>query len=69
MSYVDLHLHLLPGVDDDVVKEADKAFRKQGLDIRTGTRVTGSGLDGDAVFIEVEKESCAHGGVLVIDRK
>ena len=31
---------ILPGMDDDVIKEADKVFRKQGLEIRTGTKVT-----------------------------
>ena len=43
-------------MDDDVVKEADRVFRKQGLDIRTGTRVTNGGRTADGVFIEVEKD-------------
>jgi dihydrolipoamide dehydrogenase len=38
------------------VKEADKALRKQGLEIRTGTRVTGGGRTGDGVFVTVEKD-------------
>jgi dihydrolipoamide dehydrogenase len=56
VTVVELLPAILPGMDDDVVKEAEKTFRKQGLDIRTGTRVTGGGRTGDTVFIEVEKE-------------
>lgn len=33
---------LLPGMDGDVRKEAAKIFKKQGMDIRTGTKVTGA---------------------------
>jgi len=43
-------------MDDDVVKEAERVLRKQGLDIRTGTRVTGGGRTDAGVFIEVEKD-------------
>jgi dihydrolipoamide dehydrogenase len=56
VTVVELLPAILPGMDDDVVKEADKTFRKQGLDIRTGTRVTNGGRTGDGVFIEVEKD-------------
>ncbi len=47
---------ILPGNDDDVVKEADKIFRKQGLEIHTGTRVTGADVRDDGVTIHVEKD-------------
>jgi dihydrolipoamide dehydrogenase len=47
-------------MDDDVVKEADKALRKQGLEIRTGTKVVNGGRNGDAVFIEVEKDGATE---------
>jgi dihydrolipoamide dehydrogenase len=56
VTVVELLPAILPGVDDDVVKEAEKTFRKQGLDIRTGTRVIGGGRTGDTVFIEVQKD-------------
>ncbi len=56
VTVVELLPAILPGMDDDVVKEADKTFRKQGLDIRTGTRVTGGAREGDAVFVTVEKD-------------
>src|SRR4051794_70358 len=56
VTVVELLPAILPGMDDEIVKEADKTFRKQGLDIRTGTRVTGGGRTGDTVFVEVEKD-------------
>ncbi|HET9013135.1 MAG TPA: dihydrolipoyl dehydrogenase [Gemmatimonadaceae bacterium] len=56
VTVVELLPAILPGTDDEVVKEADKAFRKQGLDIRTGTRVVNGGRTDAGVFIEVEKD-------------
>src|SRR4051795_7464542 len=37
---------ILPGFDDDVRKEANKIFKKQGIDFRLGTKVTGVNVDG-----------------------
>src|SRR6185369_1900612 len=56
VTVVELLPAILPGMDDEVVKEADKTFRKQGLDIRTGTRVTNGGRTADGVFVEVEQD-------------
>jgi dihydrolipoamide dehydrogenase len=56
VTVVELLPAILPGMDDDVVKEADRSFRKQGLDIRTATKVTNGGRTGDTVFIDVEKD-------------
>src|SRR5262249_9525707 len=56
VTVVELMPAILPGMDDDVVKEADRVLRKQGLEIRTGTRVTNGGRTADGVFIEVEKD-------------
>lgn len=50
---------ILPGNDDDVVKEADRVFRKQGLEIHTGTKVTGGDVRDDGVTIHVEKDGAA----------
>lgn len=60
VTVVELLPAILPGMDDDVVKEADKVFRKQGLDIRTGTRVTNGGRTDNGVFLEVEKDGKAE---------
>ncbi len=56
VTVVELLPSILPGMDDDVVKEADKAFRKQGLDIRLGTKVTGGGRTNDGAFVTVDKD-------------
>ena len=37
---------ILPGFDDDVRKEANKIFKKQGLEFKLGTKVTGVKVDG-----------------------
>src|SRR5213594_4176005 len=41
VTVVELMPTILPGMDEELIKEADKIFREQGLDIRTGTKVTG----------------------------
>jgi dihydrolipoamide dehydrogenase len=56
VTVVELMPAILPGMDDDVVKEADRVLRKQGLEIRTGTRVTNGGRTADGVFVDVERE-------------
>ncbi|MDB4879219.1 MAG: dihydrolipoyl dehydrogenase [Gemmatimonadetes bacterium] len=60
VTVIELLPAILPGMDDDIVKEADRTFRRQGLDIRTGTRVTGGGRTGDTVFVEVEKDGATE---------
>jgi dihydrolipoamide dehydrogenase len=45
---------ILPGMDGEVIKQADRIFRKQGFEIRTGTKVTGAERKGDKVSVTVE---------------
>ncbi len=56
VTVVELFPTILPGSDEEIVKEADKIFRKQGLDIRSGTKVTGGKRNGNKVTIEIEKD-------------
>jgi dihydrolipoamide dehydrogenase len=56
VTVVELFPTILPGNDEEVIKEADKIFRKQGLEIRTGTKVVGAGRDGDVIKVEIEKD-------------
>ena len=56
VSVVELLPTILPGMDADVIKEADKFLRKQGLEIRTGTRVTNGGRTDTGAWVEVECE-------------
>lgn len=51
---------ILPGNDDDITKEADRIFRKQGLDIRTGTKVTGATVEDSRVLVTVEKDGATE---------
>ena len=45
---------ILPGMDAEIVRQADRILRKQGFEIRTGTRVTGAERKGDRVTVTVE---------------
>src|SRR5689334_6050233 len=56
VTVVELMPTILPGMDDDVVKECDRVFRRQGLDLRTGTRVVGGRREGDRVLVEIERD-------------
>ncbi|HUO51209.1 MAG TPA: dihydrolipoyl dehydrogenase [Gemmatimonadaceae bacterium] len=56
VTVVELLPAILPGYDAEIVKEADRAFRKQGLDIRTGTKVTGATVEKKRVLLEIEKD-------------
>ncbi len=48
---------ILPGNDDDIIKEATRVFSKQGMTIRTGTRVTAADLSSKNVIrLTVEKD-------------
>jgi dihydrolipoamide dehydrogenase len=51
---------ILPGMDEEVVKEATRIFGKQGLVFRTGTKVTGADLSGDTIKVSVESAQGAE---------
>ena len=56
VTVLELMPTILPGNDADIIKEADRVFRKQGLDVRTGTKVAGARIERDRVSIDVEKD-------------
>src|SRR4051812_43379228 len=56
VSVVELTPTILPGMDADVVKEAEKFLKKQGLEIHTGTKVTSGGRTDSGAWIEVERD-------------
>ena len=60
VTVVELFPTILPGNDEEVIREADKIFRKQGLEIRAGTKVVSGVVDGDNVRIDVEKDGKAE---------
>ena len=51
VEYLD---QILPGMDGEVRKEAAKIFKKQGFNIRTGTKVTGVTVKGAMANLTVE---------------
>jgi dihydrolipoamide dehydrogenase len=51
VEYLD---QLLPGMDGEVRKEAAKIFKKQGFEIRTGTKVTGASVKSGMATLTVE---------------
>src|SRR5687767_12074446 len=56
VTVVELMPTILPGNDEEIIKEADKILRKQGLEIRVGTKVTGAQLEGTKVQVNIEKD-------------
>jgi dihydrolipoamide dehydrogenase len=56
VTVIELLPTILAGNDAEIIKEADKVFRKQGMDIRTATKVTGGKRDGDRVVVKIEKD-------------
>ena len=54
VTVVELLPTILPGNDDDVIKEATRVFKKQGLDLRTGTKVTGAKRTANGVTIDID---------------
>jgi dihydrolipoamide dehydrogenase len=56
VTVVELFPTILPGNDEEIIKEADKIFRKQGLEIRAGTKVVGASHEGNTVKVEIEKD-------------
>ena len=56
VTVVELAPTILPGNDEEIIKEADKIFKKQGLEIRAGTKVTSGKRNGDSVSIDIEKD-------------
>jgi dihydrolipoamide dehydrogenase len=56
VTVVELMPTILPGNDEEIIKEADKIFRKQGLELRIGTKVTGAKTEANRVLVDVEKD-------------
>jgi dihydrolipoamide dehydrogenase len=56
VTVIELLPNILPGTDPDIVKEAEKIFRKQGLEIRTGAKVSGAQIEGNRVTLDVESD-------------
>ncbi|WP_343526691.1 dihydrolipoyl dehydrogenase [Sphingomonas sp.] len=51
VEYLD---QILPGFDGEVRKESAKLFKKQGMELKTSTKVTGVTVEGDRATVTVE---------------
>ena len=60
VTVIELAPTVLPGNDEDIVKEATRVFTKQGLILKTGVRVTGAERAGSVVRVAVEKDGVAE---------
>jgi dihydrolipoamide dehydrogenase len=65
VTILELAPSILPGFDADVIKEAEKVFKKQGLTLRTGVTVTGARRSGDRVILNIGDETIEGDHVLV----
>jgi dihydrolipoamide dehydrogenase len=60
VTVIELLPTILPGMDEDLVKEATRVFSRQGLELRTGTKVTAGRRDGDGVLIDIDKDGATE---------
>jgi dihydrolipoamide dehydrogenase len=51
VEYLD---QILPGMDGDIRKDANRMFKKQGFEIKTGTKVTGCSVKGKKATLTME---------------
>jgi len=58
---------ILPGFDGDVRKESNKIFKKQGIEFKLGTKVTGISSDGTAATLTLEPASGGEATTLTAD--
>ena len=58
---------LLPGMDMDVRKEAAKIFKKQGMELRLGTKVTGCTVKGKKATLTLEPSAGGEATTLEAD--
>ena len=67
LTVVEFLDQLLPGMDGDVRKEAGKIFKKQGMNLKLGTKVTGVTVKGKAAKVTVEPAKGGEAEVLDAD--
>jgi dihydrolipoamide dehydrogenase len=60
VTVIELLPTILPGMDEELVKEATRALSRQGLELRTGTKVTTGRREGDRVLIDVAKDGATE---------
>src|SRR5207244_1973372 len=54
---------ILPGMDAEIAREAERSFEKQGIELKLGARVTSATRSGDVVTVSIEGQEsvrCDH---------
>jgi dihydrolipoamide dehydrogenase len=59
-TVVELLPTILPGMDEDLVKEATRVLSRQGLELRTATKVTAGRREADRVVIDIANENATE---------
>jgi len=59
--------NILPGMDDEIVKQATRTFKKQGLDFKLGTKVTGAKTAKSGVTLALQPASGGDTETLTAD--
>ena len=57
---------IMPGMDEEIVKQAERALKKQGFDIRTSTKVTGAKKTKKSVKVEIEGGDPVEADVVLV---
>ncbi|MEM1053404.1 MAG: dihydrolipoyl dehydrogenase [Pseudomonadota bacterium] len=55
VTVVEFLPQILPGMDEEVRKESNKIFKKQGMEMMLGHKVTGAAVKGKKVTLTIEK--------------
>ena len=64
VEYLD---QLLPGMDGDVRKEAARIFKKQGMELKLSTKVTGVSVDGGTATVTLEPAAGGEATTMTAD--
>lgn len=60
VTVVEMMPTILPGLDEEVVREADRVFRRQGLDIRASTKLTSATVEPHRVTLRIERDGATE---------
>ena len=67
VTVLELLPKILPGVDKDAAQVVERSFRKRGIDVRTGVKVTGhEPADGGGTLVQVEDGDPVKADVVVV---
>ncbi|MCM8557527.1 dihydrolipoyl dehydrogenase [Sphingomicrobium sediminis] len=64
VEYLD---QILPGMDEEIRKEANKIFKKQGFEYKLGTKVTGCEVKGDKAILSMEPAKGGETETMTVD--